>query len=793
MKKIIHQFFVFLGVGLLNTGMTLGSILGLMIFFHVHPWIANLLGYGLGLLVSFTLNRKITFKNQGGSSASALRFLGAAAVAYGFNALTILWAEKGWGINLYLAQLFGNVAYTGSFFLLCRWIVFPNHHLASGSVEKFPAEFRQPVITGEWPSREDAYAVIKALLITSLLLWSLNTEGFNPLDDHTFARTILRGIPFQPYVNQELGRFYPLVAQEFVLISSLFDHEASLFYRMGVLKLVLLGWLLSLAISNAGQKGGAALILWLSGILSFGVAGTLFRLHAGDLNAMILLLGYLILLNPSQGGIRMHDARLWLGVFLAIWASLYKESIIVLLLMFSGLEFIRLRLQSQKKEALRHIPVLVYSVLYLVIYKLWAGHPSDTNYVLTHQIERLTVLEHFFKTNPAIFLLTLPIFLIRVLRNGLHWNRYLSFDAMLAVALGYTFLFILLGIFNQYYLLPGTAFSWVGIAGLLALHEKKHLFPKVVSTILLVILFENSPAIYSELAFQQKVVVNHGRFLDFIARWAPLHCGDRAPRCHVILESTSQESAPEIFFSLETFFALLAPERFTIAEDPSINGVVSVRSSWQWLADMGHKGDLILVNPYRSGPRLMDTPSLTTVFDSGDDWSPPDWRLDQWIQYCGMADQFACREKIALFARETGYRLLEKLRDTPSIRVGTALHNPDYSFDVESPLGVMHPEVPAEISVRIQNKSAETWFPDAGSFNPTAVRLSYRWFDLSGQVAKEGDRTLLPEPLLPGESIATTMKVEPPHQRGLYRLELGPVQEHIIWFPAKFRREVLVN
>jgi putative flippase GtrA len=797
-KQILRQLIVFLGVGLINTGTTLTVILALIYWFHLHQLFANFLGYALGIVVSFTLNRRLTFKDEEKRRRSAVLFLAAAAIAYGLNVVVILAAERGWGINLYLSQILGNIAYTLSFFLLCRWFVFPQKNLPSASSAGISIErLRQPLIEG-WPTAEDIYAVLKAWVITGLMLWLMDIRGYNPLDDHQFARTILQDLPFGAYFNQTLGRFYPLVAQEYVLISFLLGHEEVLFYAVGTLKLAILGWILSLSISGVGLRGFNAFILWLSGLISFGVAGTVFRLHAGDLSALILLLGYLTLLqntsDPQGEPAAPSSPRLWLSFLLAVLASLYKESIAVVLLCFSSTELLRLRVQNRWPEAQRHLPVFLYTLLYLIIYKLWVGHPGDDHYVLTHQIHRLTVILRFLESNPEIFCLTLPMLLIRIGTNGRNWAGYRRFDSMLLAALVYAGLFIGLGMFNQYYLLPGMAFSLIGIAGTLAAYPRIGTLVRAVPIIMGLILLENSPAIYSELSFQKQIILNHGRFLNFVARWSPDHCGNERPRCTILVEGVSQKNLPEVLISLDSFFDLLAPERWSISEaSEGVDRDASPGFSWKYMNQLGHAGDYLLINPYREGTAFMETPTLSTVFDSGDHSALPRWRLDQWVRFCGWKSRIECQKTVRIYSRETGYRLLRKIRNSLPVQAGTPLRNARYELATGAFPSALRRSSAIQLSIHLKNIGQEAWLPDAPAINPIPVHLAYRWMDPSGHIVREGDRTSLPEAILPGESLNTLMTVIAPELPGLYRLEVGPVQEGVLWFPMTFTRDILID
>lgn len=119
-----REFARFLAVGVLNTCTGLAVIYAAKWLAHWNDVLANLLGYAVGLGVSFTLNRRWTFGHTGERLPALARFTAATAVAYGANLLTVLFALHSLGLNSYLAQALGVPAYTLVAYLLSRYFVF---------------------------------------------------------------------------------------------------------------------------------------------------------------------------------------------------------------------------------------------------------------------------------------------------------------------------------------------------------------------------------------------------------------------------------------------------------------------------------------------------------------------------------------------------------------------------------------------------------------------------------------------------------------------------------------------
>jgi len=122
--SVLRSLLKFLIVGVLN------STVGLAVIF-LAKWLgamgdiaANLLGYGVGLTVSFALNRGWTFRHAGSAVPAALRFTAVIAVAYGLNLATVMLAIHGLHIDSYLAQAAGIVPYTALTFVSLRYYAF---------------------------------------------------------------------------------------------------------------------------------------------------------------------------------------------------------------------------------------------------------------------------------------------------------------------------------------------------------------------------------------------------------------------------------------------------------------------------------------------------------------------------------------------------------------------------------------------------------------------------------------------------------------------------------------------
>ena len=121
--KILARVAAFSAVGVANTIVGVGVIVFASLL-GAGPILANVLGYGAGLVMSFTLNSRITFHRRHVNRFTIMRFLGAFAVAFCVNLAVVIAAKDFLGWHGPLANLAGTPFYTALFYLLCECWVF---------------------------------------------------------------------------------------------------------------------------------------------------------------------------------------------------------------------------------------------------------------------------------------------------------------------------------------------------------------------------------------------------------------------------------------------------------------------------------------------------------------------------------------------------------------------------------------------------------------------------------------------------------------------------------------------
>jgi putative flippase GtrA len=86
--------------------------------------VANAGGYLVGLTVSFTLNRRWTFRYYGAIAPAFVRFATVFAIAYLANLATVLTLIEQFEIDGYLSQAMGVLPYSTIFYFGSRYIAF---------------------------------------------------------------------------------------------------------------------------------------------------------------------------------------------------------------------------------------------------------------------------------------------------------------------------------------------------------------------------------------------------------------------------------------------------------------------------------------------------------------------------------------------------------------------------------------------------------------------------------------------------------------------------------------------
>lgn len=116
-KKDFVQLAKFLAVGAFNTFIGLALIYFCMGVLGISYVLSTALVFPIGIVISFALNRRLTFEHDGAWKKSFALWLLVTGIALGCNLAVLVFAVRVVGINPYVAQLFGAATSTTVLFL----------------------------------------------------------------------------------------------------------------------------------------------------------------------------------------------------------------------------------------------------------------------------------------------------------------------------------------------------------------------------------------------------------------------------------------------------------------------------------------------------------------------------------------------------------------------------------------------------------------------------------------------------------------------------------------------------
>lgn len=123
MCNLFRQLISFALVGLVNTGLSLVLIISLLRLGMAFA-LANLLGYIFGILFSFNVNRRLTFRSRGQTKIELPRFLAVYGVAYVIQLVFANTLQQNKVCSPTEATLIGAILFALLGFCGSRWVVF---------------------------------------------------------------------------------------------------------------------------------------------------------------------------------------------------------------------------------------------------------------------------------------------------------------------------------------------------------------------------------------------------------------------------------------------------------------------------------------------------------------------------------------------------------------------------------------------------------------------------------------------------------------------------------------------
>ena len=120
----MKQFSRFLTVGLFNTTLGYCIIFACMYLGGMTPEASNAIGYAVGLIASYLLNKLYTFKQISKHRGEFTKFLAVFAFAYALNFLSLLVLVRGLEMHQGLSQVLAGMVYVTVFYLMNKFFVF---------------------------------------------------------------------------------------------------------------------------------------------------------------------------------------------------------------------------------------------------------------------------------------------------------------------------------------------------------------------------------------------------------------------------------------------------------------------------------------------------------------------------------------------------------------------------------------------------------------------------------------------------------------------------------------------
>jgi len=644
----------------------------------------------------------------------------------------------------------------------------------------------------------DWFTAFFTAILISLAWWVTSINGLGPIDDHQFIRTIFQGKGFGAYISPELGRFFPLTAQEFVFASWLFTPSAQLFFAINAIKVFFLGVVLHRCLVLTKANTLSIAMLWCLTLLSIGFANSICRLHVGELNILLLTLFFVwstlsveSSTQPRSTFERIINAG---GLAALVTAFFYKELVFVFALSFSGVELIRHFRLNRSITSKRLWVILILGVFYIAGYSGWRILCSTGSYAGFQALSVLDIVLLFSRNDPFIIFIILPLTAFRVVLIILNATRHTVYDSFLVAASTYTVAFAALGMYNTYYLLPTYGFAVCGVAGIFALPSSIIIYKRVVLGVATFFCAYTLPIALSDMQSLQLIANNHDRFVHALSEWFwknPMK--NQQPR-RVALVGVTPGNGIEILISLKTFLVSLGtPESSFQIMPTEATDNRRISTFYDFSNTSGYKpikGDLLIFNPYLNvvaRPPLL-SPSYHEVLRSESEWALPRWSGGEWLRnYLHGGSTF--KALLSANMRYSGYAAF--VLDRHSIQsLPAKLHSPSYQIGpINLPTriraGITHQE-----EVLIENTGQEVW-PSNATLSPGMfVNISYRWFNANNQMILEGNRTPLPEPIQPHDRVKVNFFLATPEKHGKYKLIISPVQEGVMWFPEIQSQEI---
>ncbi|KWT82687.1 MULTISPECIES: GtrA family protein [unclassified Variovorax] len=120
----MKQLLRFAAVGVVNTALGYAVIFACMYVAGLGAVLSNVIGYAVGLIASYLLNRSFTFRSAAPPRREIIRFVAIFLLAYLANLGMLVFLIRHAGVHEGLAQVIAGVVYFALSFVLNKYYVF---------------------------------------------------------------------------------------------------------------------------------------------------------------------------------------------------------------------------------------------------------------------------------------------------------------------------------------------------------------------------------------------------------------------------------------------------------------------------------------------------------------------------------------------------------------------------------------------------------------------------------------------------------------------------------------------
>lgn len=344
--------------------------------------------------------------------------------------------------------------------------------------------------------------------------------NFSPLEDFMLPGVIHENIYLSPFVFPEDGRFFPLTAQEFNLVSY-FTNNPSGYYLAVFIQFVFFCYAYFLVVRRVGSNKFALFSL-LFILLTPGAATAWFRLVIPERGSLLWFSLFLAMYFSYLDRPQWH--RWILVVVCANLALYYKEPGFFMLGCFSASRLYFTRKECNSGTTSLDIALTISSFVFGIVYYslIWSQRGevlfSDVSHPSFFLFARAIV---GFATSDPILFFMLPTFIGLRAWNIMKWKAdpHPIYDSLLFAAGVYFLTFLALRMYQPYYLLPAYIFA---IPALIFYFRQHALVNVQISRLLIMtsvflVAFSSLPLSLHLISYYKYLSENYSSTLDFLA------------------------------------------------------------------------------------------------------------------------------------------------------------------------------------------------------------------------------------------------------------------------------------